>query len=549
MTLEPKPGGFIVRLRFGRDANGQPARARFLIATKDESVAADIEIRMTAAAYSLAQLRHPKARELLTEMGRVAGDAKAFRSLERDVVARLVAESATAPAPVSVAPVTFRDVAELWTSGKLTELYPDSKLLPEKEKKGRSDDKTAVAVFFPALGNKPMAAITLGDLDEARKAIPRDLHPNTRRGHLVRLRLLFRIAAGPLRLISVVPPIDIPKRIPSNLFGYLYPQEEALLLGCIRVPLLYRVLYGYLARNGCRITETLQLTWDHVDLETGDIRIDKRWTKTRRARLWVLDSDVVEALEAWFIESGRPEGTARVFAGRQKARLSSATVRKRLVGDLRAAGVTRKSILDGADGVDPLRVHDLRASFVTLSLRAGKPLKWIMARTGHESLGVMKGYDRLVQDAEEHRLPAWFSHMSRTIPEFARHSKAGPGVGLAHKMRGEMPSHARAGWTRAPEQPEQIPGENATSVTSETLPPPTSGPAGIQGVGQIAESGPPQDSPVERALAAGLTAALAAEQWELAQTIVQELGERRRARTAPAVTSISDARKRREEKP
>ena len=55
------------------------------------------------------------------------------------------------------------------------------------------------------------------------------------------------------------------------------------------------------------------------------------------------------------------------------------------------------------------------------------------------------------------------------------------------------------------------------------------------------------DSPVEVALAAALTAALAAEQWQLAQTLVQELGERRRARTAPAVSSLSDARRKKDE--
>ncbi len=572
MSLTPKKSGFELRLRYGKGK-----RDRFLLLTTDEALALSLEPRMEAMARKLIAVDPDVALRLLREAASVAGDAKKFYAVERvvDTVTTDALTQASEPVPAPGGYRTFRDVAEAWVSGKLTELYPDSKLLPPKEQKGRSDDRTAVSIFYPALGSKALADITHADLDEARRAIPRDLHPNTRRGYLVRLRSVFRIAAGPLRLITSVPEIDIPRRVPSNLFGYLYPQEEALLIGCTRVPLVYRVLYGYLARNGCRITETLRLTWDHVDLETGDIHIDKRWTKTRRARRWVLDSDVLEALEAWFIESKRPQGSARVFPGRQKARLSSATVRKRFIEDLKEAGVSRRSILEGADGIDPLRVHDLRASFVTLALRAGKPLKWIMTRTGHESLGVMKGYDRLVQDAEEHRLPAWFTHMARAIPEFTRHAKGGPRVGQSLKLPAEMASGALPGWTRELDTDEQKPAEKPTSVTTETSLPTTSGPAGNKGVGQPgpgqgevvssaqdAASSPTlaQTDPIAAALAEveatlgrAIDRATAAGEWETVRILARELEARRLAREAAAakaagVASLEAARRKRDER-
>ena len=438
MTLEPKPGGFIVRLRYGRDAAGKPQRDRFLIATNDETVAADIEIRMTAAAHSLSKLQHTQAREFLIEMGRVAGDAKAFRALER-VVQKLCAEAAAdTPPAVASAPSTFRDVAELWTSGKLTEQYPDSPLVPTKDARGRRTDRSEVSVFYPALGTKPITELTHDDIDAARRLIPKDLHPNTRRSYLIKLRLALRIAAGPLRLFATgaPPAVEIPRKKASNLFGYLYPQEEALLLGNTAIPLLYRVLYGYLSRNGCRIGETTQLTWDHVDLETGDIHIDKRWTKTQRARRWVLDSDVLEAFEAFHRVSGAPKPTALVFPGQKGQPIAPGTVLRRFRGDLKDSGVTRKTLLVGADGIQPLRIHDLRASFVTLALRAGKTTKWIMTRTGHETLGVLSVYDRLVQDANEHHLPEWFAPMAQAIPELrprAPRAKDGPGLGQTLK--------------------------------------------------------------------------------------------------------------------
>src|SRR4029079_14928503 len=90
----------------------------------------------------------------------------------------------------------------------------------------------------------------------------------------------------------------------------------------------------------------------------------------------------------------------------------------------------------------------------------------------------------------------------------------------------------------------------------ENLAPPTSGPASFQGVGQngpaSAEPSDPHattDSPVEQALAYALRAATDQGRWDVVLEVTRELSERRRARVAPAVTSSSDARKRREEKP
>ena len=187
-----------------------------------------------------------------------------------------------------------------------------------------------------------------------------------------------------------------------------------------------------------------------------------------------------------------------------------------------------------------------------------------MARTGHESIAVLQKYDRLVQHASELGLPAWFGDMDREIPELYRHSRAralppipspelGPGVGqpwaMAVAFSKEMGRDLSPRWTPKPGETGQIPAEIPPSVTPETPLPPTSGPAENKGVGQAGPGHPgvstPEDSPVELALAAGLTAAIAAEQWEVAKALVAELGERRRARVAPGVPSLDDRRKER----
>jgi hypothetical protein len=53
-----------------------------------------------------------------------------------------------------------------------------------------------------------------------------------------------------------------------------------------------------------------------------------------------------------------------------------------------------------------------------------------------------------------------------------------------------------------------------------------------------------QESPVELELAAALRNATEAKQWELAQHLARELGERRRERSAPDVPSLDTVRAR-----
>ena len=51
--------------------------------------------------------------------------------------------------------------------------------------------------------------------------------------------------------------------------------------------------------------------------------------------------------------------------------------------DLKAAGVSRAVLYEQSATRQPVRVHDLRATFVTVSLANGKNEGWVMDRTGH----------------------------------------------------------------------------------------------------------------------------------------------------------------------
>ena len=129
MTLTPKPRGFELRLRYGK---GQ--RERFLLATLDETLARALEPRMEAMARKLAaQPDADRALLLLREAALSASDPKKFAAVERVAEKLCVEAAAVSPPAVASAPSTFRDVVELWTSGKLYELDPDLQAIVRRD--------------------------------------------------------------------------------------------------------------------------------------------------------------------------------------------------------------------------------------------------------------------------------------------------------------------------------------------------------------------------------------------------------------------------------
>lgn len=62
-----------------------------------------------------------------------------------------------------------------------------------------------------------------------------------------------------------------------------------------------------------------------------------------------------------------------------------------LRADLRAAGVSRAELYARSANRLPVRVHDLRATFVTSALANGKTETWVMDRTGHRAPVVRDG--------------------------------------------------------------------------------------------------------------------------------------------------------------
>ncbi|HEY2408852.1 MAG TPA: site-specific integrase [Polyangiaceae bacterium] len=396
LDLEPVPGiGHRVRLRYGKGL-----RDRFLIKITDEAAAQRRAQRMRELADMLAAAGHSaEAPIILKKAGAVASEAD-FVDAAR-FAEDLCKTSRKAQKALQKRRLTFRQLGEKWTKGELHRDYPD------QVKKKRTADHDAARLehhAYPLLGNKRVSDITLDDIEEVMRKLPEGLSPLTRRniGHLV--ARLFKLAVYPLRLISAspVPAGFLPNRGARKALAYLYPDEDRRLLKSPDVPFSFRLLWGFLMREGMREGEALALTWSDLDLKRGAVRLDRN--KTDDPRAWALDRSTANALKL-YKENMRADAEPGdlVFVdpeGRPHTKFGIAML---LRSHLKAIGLKkeRPELFDSTPERRRIRVHDLRGTFVTISLASGRSEAWVSARTGHRSSAMINNYNRVARSFQE----------------------------------------------------------------------------------------------------------------------------------------------------
>src|SRR6185369_15164051 len=141
---------------------------------------------------------------------------------------------------------------------------------------------------------------------------------------------LFSIAVYPLKIIaaSPVPKGLVPRTGARRALAYLYPDEDAALLSCDSIPPAERLFWGFLTREGCRVSEALALRWEDFDLARGVVRLDTN--KTDDPRAWALSPGVATALAYFEGEPGDlvfPQPADPVaLAGQLRTRLGEAGI-------------------------------------------------------------------------------------------------------------------------------------------------------------------------------------------------------------------------------
>lgn len=374
----------------------------------DAEADARCEVIADAVAKLLDAGRADRVEDLARELG-AATNARAIETIRR--VVTHVCETSAAPSRS----VTFGDWAERWTSGELSRLYPD--YIPKRsftDEKGRLTNH-----ILPHVGDVPIVRFTLEHFEHVMAKLPRRLGDSMRRHIAQIMHRLLAIAVYPGKLIPANPlPRGCMPRVASlKALTFLYPAEDAKLLGCTAVPLARRLVYGMLAREGMRVGELLgqdkegqerePMAWTSIDRAIGLIRLDVN--KTDDPRAWAADPAVMRVLRWWYLRQGEPDVHTVVFG--VHPRLGG-----RLRDDLETAGVDRPELFERSSVRRPIRVHDLRATFVTLSLANGKTETWVQDRTGHASSEMINRYRRVARTAAELHLGPLLP-MDQLLPE------------------------------------------------------------------------------------------------------------------------------------
>ncbi len=336
------------------------------------------KIRALARALVLAG----KASEGEALLRRAAEDPSFDRHVEALTAGKIKAKKTT------IEVVTFRDLAKQWTGGDLARMFPDH----VRVKRSADLDEGRLDVLSKSIGDVAIASFRLEDAERAMASLPPDLSPATRRQYAQLISKVLKLATYPLKLIdrSPLPAGFLPAVHGLKIAAWLFPDEDRGLLACEAVPLTHRVLYGICAREGMRLSEVCGLRWR--DVERGAIVLDKN--KTDDPRTWAVSPGTAEALAA--IRPAKSEPDWLIFPDVVQNRAAQ-TFRDHLA----LAGVTRTELFERSKIRRPIRVHDLRATFVTLSLANGKTETWVSDRTGHKSSVMINRYRRAARTASE----------------------------------------------------------------------------------------------------------------------------------------------------
>ncbi len=380
------------RVRYGKNERIEPRLP--WAAPKDEAAAAERAGLISALCDRLVKAGR---RDLIKRMVKECADAATPKAAE--VVSRAVEKLTKG---LTAAPIgsltTFKDVADDWVTGELRKKYPDH---VSKKKSFRLEIGRLRRYIYKHVKDVPIVAFKKahGDLVMANLPPKRVKTSAARRQIAQIISRVLNLAVMPLGLIEVspLPRGWLPRVESSKHYTCLFPREEAKLLACEDVPEVERLFFGILDREGMRVSELADSDWWQWNLEEGAFTATK--TKTDDPRMWALSPDVLESMRIWHHRHAKTK--ARPFIDLvpdEKSKLELAT---RLRAGLTAAGVTRAELFASTEHTGKMRAHDLRATFVTVSLAEGRDDTWIRDRTAHKTLSMIDRYRRTARQFGE----------------------------------------------------------------------------------------------------------------------------------------------------
>ena len=371
---------------------------------------------------------------LTTPDGRVLTDRVKDEALARKLAQKVSdtvrSDSFTIQRQALSARTTVEQLGEMWTEGELLKTFGEVRGL--KVKSSATDDRNRLRLsLYPYIGRMAVVDVEETDVELAfASAFAAAVGRNGGKGwraatkiHLYQVtHRLFDLAIKPARLRKDNP-VSEDLRVAkdkSKLYSFLYPDELLKLLGCSRVPLARRVYYAIACYTGLRKSSLQAFTWASLDFEHNTVM--SLVSKTDVPQIFAQSDPQLPGLQTMMVVLERYEAHVG-FPGSAVITHRDLQIKKDaeaevLRDDLRLAGITREVLFLKNDKVEPVRFHDLRATFVTWARRAGKGDGWIGDRTGHITPEMMKRYDRGARQLADLQY-APFPDISKAIPELA----------------------------------------------------------------------------------------------------------------------------------
>jgi integrase len=162
---------------------------------------------------------------------------------------------------------TWGQLARAWCSQELAKLYPNAGYAKTS---GESTDEPRVEFLCKYIASAPLATFNDDDYWRAmRPARERCKTDSTFKAYAQVCRRVLKIAvelriipAWPLSAVCKLP--IIPKGA-GPVFPFLYPEEYARLVRCPEIAIEWRVLWGFIIREGLRLGEAFRIRWEHLE--------------------------------------------------------------------------------------------------------------------------------------------------------------------------------------------------------------------------------------------------------------------------------------------
>ena len=226
--------------------------------------------------------------------------------------------------------------------------------------------------MVPFFGNSNIREIQETAIDDFRRQLPRHLKPKTVKNILGILGKIFQDAFGrrDIERVPIFPKVKI-ERPPIR---WLEEEDQERILEATTDP-VYRALFLFLMKQGCRPNEARALKWDRVDFRRNHVIINaamdegvfRERTKVRDTRRIPMHPRVREALES--LPTRALSGFVFIYRGEPLKENTVNLVWRRITGGL---------------GIDISLYQGTKHSGASQAINAGVDLKVIQEMLGHK---------------------------------------------------------------------------------------------------------------------------------------------------------------------